>query len=399
MVVHEYAACEECGTVHTLRIGMGAEPVQKHHFACTHCGLEMGLAMTMGRGLEFGPNAVRTEPKDGTPIVNLHPDFVFDRAEIGSEKAFPSLEQGARMIMAAMAARRRAGLPQDFDPHPMPHLTEEWDALRAAWSLTRNGKLALAERRLEKFLETEPYPEPPATLADWLFQYAARLVQPAFEPHFEALFGELQKAVENDDFERFTCYYGDNLSVEHGRRYLELMRAYLGAFSELSQVHRAVSYGIEITDEHVVASNDFDKTRMLYGDVFEAFSSNVEVLAMLNNLISGRRFDEFEKLTLGAYSKLDKASRFGPFARNAAFAAICEEADNQLRNASHHDGMTFDRASGEIAYRTCKGGQGEERSIGYARYLAKCAALFVQAMLLFRLEILIADKFKVRWPF
>jgi len=173
----------------------------------------------------------------------------------------------------------------------------------------------------------------------------------------------------------------------------------LGAFSELSQVHRAVSSGIEITADHVVASNDFDKTRMLYGNVFEAFSSNVEVLALLNNLISGRRFDEFEKLTLDAYSKLDKASRFGPFAGNAAFAANCEEADNQLRNASHHGGMTFDRASGEIAYRTGKGGQGEERSISYARYLAKCARLFVQAMLLFRLEILIADRFKVRWPF
>jgi len=176
------------------------------------------------------------------------------------------------------------------------------------------------------------------------------------------------------------------------------MRAYLGVFSELSQVHRAVSSGIEITDEHAVASSDFDRTRMLYGNAFETFSSNVEVLAMLNNLIAGRRFDEFETLTLDAYSKLDKASRFGPFAGNAAFAAICKEVDNQLRNASHHDGMTFNRAWREIAYRSGKGGQGEERSISYARYLAKCAALFIQAMLLFRLEILIADRFKVRWP-
>ena len=398
MVVREYAACEECGTGHTLRIGMGAEPVQKHQFACTYCGLEMGLKVTMGKSIEFGPNAVRTTPKDGAPIINLHPDFVFDRAEIGSEKAFPSLEQGARMIMAAMAARRRAGLPEDYDPHPMPRLTEEWDALRAAWSLSRNGRTVLANKRMKKFLETKPYPEPPGSLADWLFQFAARLVQPAFEAHFKSLFVELQKAVENKDFERFTLYYGDKLSAAHGRRYFDLMRAYLGVFSELSQVHRAASSGIEITEKHAVASTDFDKTRMLYGNSFEAFSSNVEVLAMLNNLIAGRRFDEFEKLTFDAYSKLDKGSRFGPLAGNAAFAAICEEADNQLRNASHHDGITFNRASGEIVYRSGKGGQGEERSIGYARYLAKCARLFIQAMLLFRLEILIADRFKVRWP-
>lgn len=107
MVVREYAACEECGTVHRLRIGMGAEPIQKHQFACAHCGLEMGLTLAAGRGMEFGPNAVRTEPSEPAPIVNLHPDFVFDRSQISSEKAFPSLEQGAKMVMAAMAARRR----------------------------------------------------------------------------------------------------------------------------------------------------------------------------------------------------------------------------------------------------------------------------------------------------
>ncbi len=398
MVVREYAACEECGTVHMLRIGIGAEPVQKHQFGCTHCGLEMGLTLTTGSGMEFGPNAVRTELQKGAPVVNLHPDFVFDRSEIGSERAFPSLEQGAKMVMAAMAARRKAGLPEDFESHPMPHITEEWDALRAAWSLTRNSKEALAEKRMAAFLAAKPYPEPPDSLADWLFQFAARLVQPAFEAHFEAIFEQLRKAAESEDFVRFTTYYSDHMSVVHGRRYFELMRAYLSVFSELSQVHRAASCGIKITDDHAVASSDFDKTRMFYGNAFEAFSSNVLVFAMLNNMIAGRRFDEFERLTLEAYLKLDKASRFGPFANNAAFSALCEEADNHLRNASHHDGMTFDRTSGQITYRTGKGGQGDEQAISYARYLSKCARLFIQSMVLFRLEILIADKFKLRLP-
>lgn len=280
----------------------------------------------------------------------------------------------------------------------MPHITEEWDALRPAWSLTRNGKETLAENRIAAFLAKKPYPDPPTSLADWLFRFAARLVQPAFEAHFEALVDQLKKAIESDDFERFTTYYANQMSVSHGRRYFELMRGYLSVYTELSQVHRAVSSAIIITDDHVVASSDFDKTRMLYGNLFEAFSSNVTVLSMLNNMIAGRRFDEFEKLTLDTYLKLDKASRSGPFSGNAAFSAICEEFDNQLRNASHHDGMTFDRASGQIVYRTGKGGQGDEQTMSYARYLAKSATLFIQTMLLFRLEILIADKFKVRCP-
>jgi hypothetical protein len=51
-----------------------------------------------------------------------------------------------------------------------------------------------------------------------------------------------------------------------------------------------------------------------------------------------------------------------------------------------------------IYYRSGKGGQGETKAMSYARYLAKCTAIFVQAMLLFRLELLIADRFKVRQP-
>lgn len=398
MVVREYAACQECGTVHTLRIGMGSEPVQKHCFACANCGMEMGLAVELGKGIEFGPNADRTPPKPDAPIINLHPDFVFDQSEISSEKAFPSLEQGARMIMAAMAARRRAGLSEDFEPHPMPRITEEWESLRASWALTRNGKDDLARARMKKFMDTNPYPAPPDTLADWLFHFAARLIQPVFEEHFENLFQELQKAVENEDFERFTAYYTEHVSVEHGRRYFELMRSYLRLFHEFSQVHHAVTSGIDVTDDHVAASADFDHTKMIYGNAFEAFSSNVAVLAMLNNLIAGRRFDEFESISLKEYLKLTKASRFNTFAGNAAFSAICTEADNQLRNASHHDNMTFDRPSRLISYRSGKGGQSEEKTMSYARYLAKCSRLMVQTMLLFRLELLIADKFKLRWP-
>jgi hypothetical protein len=86
----------------------------------------------------------------------------------------------------------------------------------------------------------------------------------------------------------------------------------------------------------VAASANLDATRMFYGEAFEAFSSNVAVLALLNNVLVGRPFDAFETLTLDQYMKLDKAGRFNAFATNTAFTAICVEADGQLRNASHH---------------------------------------------------------------
>lgn len=403
MITREYAACEECGTVHVLRIGIGVEPVQAHQFACTHCGSEMNLRLEMGVGTTYGPNAIKAEPDDSATIINLHPSFVFGKDEIHSSDAFPSLDQGAKMFRALLAARARVGLPptlDDFAPNepPQARTTQEWDALRATWSLTRNGKTDFAAKRMKKFLDAYPYPDRPETLADWLFQFTTKITQPFFEHHFEQLFEQLQKAIENDDFPRFTEYYGGQLSADHGQRYFELMKAYLGQFTEFSQVHHAVAFGLPVDDTFRTGSANFDVTRMIYGNAFEAHASNVLVLALLNNLIAGRPFDAFEALTLDAYLKLDKAGRFNAFAANPGFAAICYEADNQLRNASHHGGMTFDRASGTIHYRAGKGGQGDVKTMSYARYLARCTTIFIEAMLLLRLELLIADKFKVRWP-
>lgn len=398
MVIREYAQCGECGQVHTLRVGLGSQPVQKHTFVCRACGLDMGLTFAMSEGMSFGPNATRTTPVEGAPIVNLHSDFVFDKSEIGAVDAFPSLRQGAKMISAMMQARRSAGIPDDFEGLILPPIGEEWDALRAAWALTRNGKDKLAEKRMDKFLTDAGCPEKPDSLADWIFQFCGRLTQPAFEPHFEALFEQLQQAVEADGFSDFLRTYDDEISREHGRRYFDLMRTYLGSFSEFSQVHGAIATGLDIGVDQAVASLDFDATRMIYGDAFEAFASNCETLAYLNNLIAGRAFDSFASMDRAKYLTLDKSSRLGPFRDNKAFTDICVEADNQLRNATHHGGVRFEKTEATIYYRSGKGGQGDERSLSYAGYLGKCSKLFIQSMLLLRLELLIANRFNVRLP-
>ena len=357
MITREYANCEECGTVHVLRIGIGPEPVQAHQFSCSHCGSEMNVRLESGVGITYGPNAAKAKQDDTAPIINLHPTFVFSEAEIHSADAFPSLEQGAKMVSAFFAARARAGLPESLDDlvvggPPQAQITEERDALRASWSLTRNGKIALAEKRMANFLAAYPYSESVDTLSEWLFHFVAKLAQPSFEHHFERLFEQLQLAVNNEDFERFADYYSSHLSADQGRRYFEIMKAYLGKFTEVSQVHHLVASGLPIDDSLRAGSANFDETRMIYGDTFEAFSSNVIVLALLNNLISHRRFDNFETLTVEDYLKLDKAGRFRAFENNVDFTAICEEADNQLRNASHHGGMSFDRSTGLIHFRS-----------------------------------------------
>jgi hypothetical protein len=102
--------------------------------------------------------------------------------------------------------------------------------------------------------------------------------------------------------------------------------------------HFHVAKGLDVPCGNVASSVDFDATRMFYGNAFEAFASSVDILAYLNNMRAGRPFDQFERLTQKEYLKLDKGSCFDAFASVPAFAALCEERDNQLRNASHHGG-------------------------------------------------------------
>lgn len=399
MVIREYASCDECGTTHTLRIGLGSQPKQSHVFACTECGMDMEVSFALGKGITLGENATQQPWTDNAPVVNLHGDFVFDQETISDPKAFASLQLGPQLIAETMKARARAGIPEDYQGPILPPVTEEWDALRASWSLIRNGKEKLAQKRMEKFVSDVPYPEPPDTLQEWIFLFCGRLTQPFYDEKFEPIFEELKTASEQDGFEDFLVYYDSKLSREHGRRFFQIMRDYLGQFSEFSQVHPSVASGVEIGDDHAVSTVNFDKTQMIYGNIFEAFASNVETLAFLNNLLSGRKFDEFQTMTAAKYATLDKASRFGPFQDTAAFSAICTEADNQLRNGTHHGGAEFDKKSRHIRYRAGKGGQGPEQQLGYAKYLAKCSRLFIQSMVLLKLELLIANRFGVRLPF
>lgn len=402
MIYGEYASCDECGTVHRVRIGIGTEPVQAHRFACSECKQEMGVVIEAGKGVSFGPNATVSDPVDGAPTINLHASFVFPKGDLNDPGAFPSIDFSRKLLAAA---RARTG--SSFDTllakstrkqHPKLRPTEEWEQLRWTWSLTHAGKHDLAEKRFRKFLKLCTYDPPPEDLPDWLFQFAAKLSGPHFETHFEAIFEQLRIAKDKPDFCRFVEYYGAKMSAANGRRYFELCVAYFKAFPEFSQVHHLVTAGLAIGDDNAAGSMDYDTTRMFYGNTFEVLGDHVSILTVLNNLIEGRPFDQLQNLTLAEYLKTDKAGRCRAFANNPAFATITAEFDNQVRNASHHGGMAFDRDTGLVEYRAGKGGQGEMNAMSYAQYLARCVMLYMQALVLLRLEIAIAEFFETRHP-
>jgi hypothetical protein len=120
------------------------------------------------------------------------------------------------------------------------------------------------------------------------------------------------------------------------------MNAFFDIYSELSQVYFFVVTSLEVPGDHHTTSTDFDRVKMFYGNCYEQFTHLVEFLALVNNMLVCRRYNKFQELTLEQYRKLDRPARFGPFEANKPFMVICAEADNRIRNASHHGSFELD---------------------------------------------------------
>ena len=166
--------------------------------------------------------------------------------------------------------------------------------------------------------------------------------------------------------------------------------AFFGAYADFSQILQRVASGLTVSPDLEVSSSQFERTRMFYGNAFEALGNLVDLIAYANNVLQGRKWDAFERLTVKTYLSLDKSSRFGPFAATPEFANLNAEADNQLRNASHHGSLEINSVTRIITYQAGKGGQGEEKTLSYTEYLIKSLTIFQQILAIFALEILLA---------
>lgn len=280
-----------------------------------------------------------------------------------------------------------------------PDYAAEWRVLKKAWSLRQSGRAKLSHRKViegsSSFYENDPLED----FLDWLWRFSSKICQPAYENIFLEASKSISLLHEAGQLNKFESHYKTNMAPLRARYYFEVMREYFSNYSEFSQVHFLLSNGVEIRDDEQASSQHFDSTKMFYGNNFEAFASLVDVLALVNNVAAGRNFNVFGKLTLEEYYKLDKSGRFNPFSMNSKFAALCGEADNQLRNASHHGGMIFDRNTQNIKYRAGKGGIGPENSISYAKYLERCVRIFLQTMTLLRIELMFCREFGNEVPF
>lgn len=376
-----------------LRIAIGDAKRQPHHVACRNCGEELEVVLTLGSGSGEGAfscseNAAFCDEDAEALVVNLDPNFVIPKDQANSPLSFPRLEQMQTMLKAMEARGVSLDQMARASRERGPTFPTEWTHLKKAIGLETRGKSKLSRREIDNSSALFYEGERLDSLDDWLIRFVRRLVGPDNDKLFEKISKEAERVIANKDATGMMKHYFADLRIARRDAYFAILIDFFRNYSEFSQVLYRVRLGAAPPENAAAGSTNFENVKTFYGDAFETFAGLVELLTMLNNLDAGREYDQGERLTLKKYRELDNASKFNPFAGNAAFTGLCVEIDNQIRNASHHRGIKLSADRDTVLYRAGKGGTGEEQSMTYVTYLDRCARIFMQILVLLCVEIM-----------
>lgn len=391
MVIRDYIICGTCGTNYTLRIGVGHNPEQKHTLQCTQCHEDMVVKLHV----DMKEVATRLECIDNCDcgheegiIYNLHPEYVFPGDQIHEDGGFPWFGGLHQLAKKQVELAQKQGI--DIENVDFFEVAEEitaiedlWNVLKKAWNLDKNGRRDLSLKELEKYVDYRF--EDKQELDYALFHFCGRLGGPFGYSLFMKGSEFTEKvAIEHEpEYRRFEDFYVENLCEDHLDSYLDIFTEFFREFSEYNQVLSTVQYGLDINEKSVSGSSSFKNTKMFYGNAFEVYTSSLVILACLNNIHSGRKYDEFLSMDLRKYLTTNKARRAEPFKDTGEIVDYAECLDSTLRNASHHKAI---RLKGRIVeYRS--GGTGAVRSMGYAEYLAMCVRIFLSLCSLLKIEL------------
>jgi hypothetical protein len=397
LVVRQQCKCSTCGQAHTLRISVGYNLYQEHTFCCVGCneaivvGMKVNL-QDMSFPLEYISNC-HPGTEEGQ-VINLHPHFTIPEDQLHKDKAFPWLVDNLKVHQVQMAISSErpefSSLEEKLEYiRSIQSRPVGWKIISKAWSLIQNERDDLAQNYLIQYKDSTF--DGPQELNHILFHFCWDLTKPK---NWVMYLGANILAAEIShkflpQYHRFKDYYLTNLCREHLHRYFDIFSEYFQCYSEFNQTFMFAQYGLPLPEESQASSRGFKRTKMFYGNAFEVLTSNFTVLACLNNILSGRRYDTFSTMDLSKYLTIDKASRGNPFKDTQPFFEFSRDLDSVLRNASHHGAMKIDRTNKIISYRS--GGTGAIHTIPYSAYLYKCNEIFLKVAALLLLELTISS--------
>jgi len=398
VVVRGYAHCKTCGENYILRVGIGTEKHQLHTFDCKSCHIPISVVVRENlphAHFEAEENASIEEHEGENAIVlNLHPFFAFNSDEIHNREAFPSLSYGSKIMpyLRLVSNRNFLGIPtQDIAlQFCVPNASNLWTTVKNIFLLQEGENQNKRARKAIEYYKKQRQKYLPETKVssskEVAFNFFDSLFYPRFEQLVEPTFALIYSIKNNhsDEFSRFLKFYSNDIETQHLRQYLSIFSDYFKIYNQLSQmvVHSRISD--ENVDDKIVGSKSFEIVKLYYGQAYESITSFFVIFACLNNILSGRAYDQFQSMTLSKYMKdLSKEKKANPFKEVQSFYTFTDGLDSTLRNGSHHASIW--RNGESIFYRS--GGTGAQREISYSRYLHLCNKLTISLAALFIIEL------------
>jgi len=395
MIVRHYIICDTCKYPHTLRLQVGHTPYQEHSFHCVDCGEKIVVGMhcyPKTASVEIKELENSTQGTEEGTIVNLSSEFPIQRHNLHRDLAFPSIEHVQRLSKAQeqLGAELRSFSIFEETHHDAINSSfpEVWTILKKGWSLTSRERYNLAEEQLRKY-PIAGY-NGPYQLNYLLFDFCARFLMPGRYTLFEDAASLIKKISKEhpSEFQNFRSYYKTSMETDNLSRYFNVFSEYFKCFSDFSQTLAFVQHGIKLPEDFEASSYSFGKTKLFYGNSFEALTSNVTVLACVNNIHKNRTYGQFEKMDLSKYLTINKANRANPFQDIPELSEITNCLESTLRNASHHGSAMLSNDGKTIQYRS--GGTGSKRSIPYKKYIDKCNEIMLSSCALLLIELAIS---------
>ncbi|MFI8611367.1 hypothetical protein ACIGFL_24005 [Pseudomonas sp. NPDC077649] len=395
MISRMYFSCTACGQEIIVRAQVGYEKNQPHTFSCPNCEspININLILDNPPHVDFEhDDSCRIIPlSENGIIVNLGVGFLIPKSKANQEFYFPAMELMHNFrgeILKKLSEGKKIPPIRDYLLEGFPGAARAWRHLEKACRFHRKGKHDLRDRNLAAFRAETGFKED--DFDSTLFDFIECFLGPSGRETTQKNSDWIKQIYKShpDELKRFLKHYIEDLQDERLKEYIEICAEYFSAHHEYEQTILYNRHGIEIPEDSAASSANFELTKMFYGNAFELLGAHLDIIAALNNIDQGRPYDQMQKMDLKKYRSLNKANRTECLKNNPNLGSLFEEYDSTIRNASHHRWFRISDDRQVISYRS--GGTGAKQSITYAEYTYRCNKLFLQILLVFSLEIILA---------
>ena len=267
------------------------------------------------------------------------------------------------------------------------NLRENISLLIKSWSLQLRGQDILSQNCTEK-LSKALFGES-CGLHELTIGFVPLFVGKSISKPMLAVVDEFEaaKSLNLVEYSRFQAHFTSSRYDDFLERRLENLREYLDNYDDLIQVYLYVKQEEKIPQDISPSSKKFRDLKMFYGNLYESITSDLDILACVNNILCGRKYDKFQTMDLNKYRTINKANRAKAFKDRNSFSIVIQHLDSKLRNASHHGAMQLRKNT--IRYRSGSGGRA--RIISYAEYMGLCNQLAFSSCMLLSYGLLLSN--------